>query len=320
MSDHSSNNGYAVCIGMALIDCLVKGFDRTPISTTGYFAESVSLKPGGEAVNQTVTFAKIGKPARAVCLLCPDSGGTIIEKELSSYGVDLSCAARPADAVTPVTVMFVDEAGDRKSVTSRAHRYNFHPERMLSAMDGGDAVSLCSLFRAPFNDAGIVSEVVKEAARRSLPVYADTKLPTGARLTLDDLKDSLPMMECIFPNETEGAWYTGKKDPEEMADVFLDYGVKNVVIKLGGRGCLLKNPSVKMTLPGIPVDAVDATGAGDSFMAGFIAMRSEGKSLGEALRFANACGAVCSTAVGATAGIRDRGQILEVMQPEEFLQ
>jgi sugar/nucleoside kinase (ribokinase family) len=95
-----------------------------------------------------------------------------------------------------------------------------------------------------------------------------------------------------------------------MAEVFLAYGVRNVIIKLGSRGCYFRNAEEALSLPPLPVDAVDSTGAGDCFMAGFASEILRGSSHKEALRFANACGAICTTAVGAGAALKSREQVL----------
>ncbi|MCR5090846.1 MAG: carbohydrate kinase family protein [Oscillospiraceae bacterium] len=310
----SKEKRHIACVGAAIVDCIIKGFDPEPISATGYFAEAAELAPGGEAVNQAVTFSKLGKKAAIVCFAGRDEAAAILTEELRRNGVETGFLLQPEGAKTPVTVMFVDESGDRRSITNRAHHYNFHPERDMSWMDGAAAVSLGSLFRAPFNDPEIVRAVTTEAKRRRLPVYADTKLPNANRLTLEDLRDSLPLIDCIFPNEKEGIFYTGETEEEAMADVFLRYGVRSVVIKLGERGCLFKNADKTIRLPGLTVRALDATGAGDNFAAGFITMRSEGKSYEESLRFANACGALSTTAVGATAGVKNRKEVLQLLR------
>ena len=70
-------------------------------------------------------------------------------------GVDTSLIVRPEGHQTPVTTMFVREDGTRRSVTSRAHTFNFHPDRYVSAFDRARAVILGSLFRAPFDDPEI---------------------------------------------------------------------------------------------------------------------------------------------------------------------
>ena len=303
-----------VCVGAAIVDCIIKGFNPNPISATGFFAGSSDLMPGGEALNEAVTLKKLGKNARIVCYTGRDGAADILLNELRRYEVDTSFVRQPDGAKTPVTVMFVDETGDRKSITTKAHHYHFHPERDMAFLEGAQAVSLCSLFRAPFNDPETVYTLVTEAFRRGIPVFADTKLPNANRLTLDDLQESLPFIDTIFPNEKEAAFYTGKTDPEEMADVFLSYGIKNVIIKLGDKGCLLKNAREILRLPALPVKAIDATGAGDNFAAAYICMRTEGASLPDALRFANACGALSATATGATTAIKSREQIEALLE------
>jgi len=77
-------------------------------------------------------------------------------------------------------------------------------------------------------------------------------------LKLDDLHDSLPLIDYIAPNEDEARHFSGKEEPEEMADAFLGYGVKNVIIKLGGKGCLFKNAEERMILPACEIQAVGA--------------------------------------------------------------
>ena len=83
-----------------------------------------------------------------------------------------------------------------------------------------------------------------------------------------------------------------------------------MIIKLGGKGCLMKNRERMLRLPALRIDPVDATGAGDHFAAGFVSEILRGASPEEALRFANACGAVCTTAVGAGTALKDREQVL----------
>ena len=101
-----------------------------------------------------------------------------------------------------------------------------------------------------------------------------------------------------------------------MAGVFLDYGVRNVIIKLGGKGCYFRNRESELFLPPCEITAVDATGAGDNFVAGFAAEILRGAELPEALRFANACGAICTTAVGAGTALKSRVQVLAFLEAQ----
>ena len=156
--------------------------------------------------------------------------------------------------------------------------------------------------------------MLRAARDASVLTVADTKLPNFRFLKLDDLADSLPLIDYITPNEDEARYCTGRDRPEEMAGEFLRRGVKNVIIKLGARGCYFQNASVSLFLPACDIRAVDATGAGDNFLAGFLSELLRGAPAEDALRFANACGAVCASAVGACAGLRSRAQVLEVLR------
>ena len=303
-----------VFIGTAIVDAILKGFDPQPVSATGYRADSCSLHAGGEAVNGAIAAAKLGMKTAILCALGKDAAGNMIEAQLAANGVDTSLIVRSADHPTPVTTMFVAEDGSRRSITNKAHRYNFHPERYADAMTDAGAVVLGSLFRAPFDDPDVVRTIAAAAHEKGVPVFADTKLPNFTKLGLEDLADSLPLIDCITPNEDEARYYSGEDDPEKMADVFLDAGVGSVIVKLGGKGCLFKNREEKLYLPACSIDAVDASGAGDNFLAGYVSEILRGSSVDRALIFANACGAICTTAVGACTALQDRQQVLEFIK------
>ena len=301
-----------ICVGMALVDSLIRGFDPEPVSAAGYRAVSGTLSAGGEAVNEAVAAAKLGLKAGIFCALGDDDAGTLVRGTLERSGVDTQFVALSPQ--TPVTTMFVREDGTRRSVTNQAHRYNFHPENSPERFTDARAVLLGSLFRAPFDDPEIIHAVVSRASEAGQLVTADTKLPNFRVLSLEDIRDSLPRIGFITPNEDEARYLTKKEDPEAMADVFLRYGVKNVIIKLGGRGCMMKNAAGTLFLPAYAVEAADATGAGDNFAAGFLSGILRGDTTEEALRFANACGAICASAVGAGTALRDREQVLAFMR------
>ena len=109
---------------------------------------------------------------------------------------------------------------------------------------------------------------------------------------------------------------SGKEDPNEIADIFLSMGVKTVVIKMGKDGCFIKDEKGEKYL--IPtydkVKAVDTTGAGDSFVAGFLTGHVNGWSLIQCGKFANAVGTHCVMAAGASTGIKSFEQITEFIK------
>ena len=311
-----------VCIGLAIVDSIIRGFDPEPV-LSGYRAESGSLNAGGDAVNESVAAAKLGMKTGLLTSLGKDAAGDLITDFLSANGVITDLIQRSGEHQTPVTTIFVLEDGNRRSITNLAHKYNFHPEKYIDHFDAR-AIILGSLFRAPFNDPDVIRNVLASAKADNTLVFADTKLPNFRKLSLDDIADVLPMIDFITPNLSEAEYYSGKTELSDMADAFLDRGVRNIIIKLGGEGCYFKGRGLEgrdsgMTefrLGAYRADTIDATGAGDNFIAGFVSEILRGAGIKDALRFANACGAVCTTAVGAGTALRNRRQIEEFISAQ----
>lgn len=72
-----------ICIGMALVDSIIKGFDPEPVSASGYRAESGSLNIGGEAANEAMAAAKLGMKTGILCSLGEDAAGDMIADALA---------------------------------------------------------------------------------------------------------------------------------------------------------------------------------------------------------------------------------------------
>ena len=202
-----------LCIGMALVDSIIKGFNPEPVSASGFTAASGTLNVGGEAVNEAVAAAKLGMRTGILCSLGQDPAGDMIVNDLEKNGVDTSLVIRDPEHPTPVTTMFVNDDGTRKSITNGTHRYNFHPEKYVEEITKARAIILGSLFRAPFDDADIIYNVLINAKNKGILTVADTKLPNFVKLTLDDVKeielsvnkaiwDNIEVI-CAFPSEEE---------------------------------------------------------------------------------------------------------------------
>ena len=196
---------------------------------------------------------------------------------------------------TPVANIFVEEDGSRSSVSSKAVMLpGFRPSAEL--IGGGRIVSFCSLFRAPLDDPELLAKLVYAAKAQGSVVCADTKLPLHKKYSLEEFREALAGIDYIFPNESEASFYSGRRDYEKMADVFLSYGVGSVVIKAGREGCFAKNADGFWHIPALPVRAVDTTGAGDYFAAGFISALLDGSS------FRECCEAGAASAAGRISG------------------
>ena len=101
-----------------------------------------------------------------------------------------------------------------------------------------------------------------------------------------------------------------------MAEFFIGLGAKNVVIKLGRRGAFFREAGGRSYRIAAyeQVKAVDTTGAGDAFCAGYLCGLAQGWGMEECGAFANAVAAHCVTQIGASAGIRPMEQIRRFME------
>ena len=128
----------------------------------------------------------------------------------------------------------------------------------------------------------------------------------------EGLDDMLAAADSVFPNEREAALIRGAIDPLEAAHALVaraeaagrdvDAGPLTVVVKMGAEGALAVRGDEALRLPADEVKVVDATGAGDSFDAGFIHGHLGGRPLAESLAMAVACGTLSTRAIGGVDG------------------
>lgn len=288
-----------VCIGQAVVDCITKDREREPYKKNVFRAKSIGLSTGGDALNQSILLSQFGYQVKIVCGVGEDAAGNMILSEAERWKVDVSDVSRRKDLATPVANIFVEEDGSRSSVNSEATRLQgYVPDS--SVVKGAKLVSLASLFRAPLDDKEVIMNLVREAKEEGAIVCADTKMPTFREIGLKDIEEILPLIDFIFPNETEAAYYTGEKSLFRMAQAIYDMGVKNVIIKAGENGCFVKSKDLKFAMGAIPVDAVDTTGAGDNFVSGFIHGLFQEWDLKTCCEYGSACAAVSVRLPGAT--------------------
>ena len=134
------------------------------------------------------------------------------------------------------------------------------------------------------------------------------------------LKPCMPYIDVFMPSIDEAIELAGgETDPVKIADYFFSLGVSKVVIKLGSKGCYLRETidADGIIIPCFKVQAVDTTGAGDSFCAGFLTGMAKGLSFEECGKFANAVGAHCVQAMGASTGILSYDEIRSFITAQE---
>lgn len=295
------------CYGISCADVLIRGFDMsTPFKNEMRFAEQVSIGVGGDATNQAIVLSRLGASVKLVSGLGTDNVGLFIRTIVEGAGVDTSqMIASPGASV--ISVVIIDEAGQRNIVHAKlADCTNYEPN--LEAMKGSKVVSIGSINHPPFTDVNRILKVVKAAKEEGAIVCADV-IARHENHKISRIAEALPYIDYIFPNESEAAMLTGETDIDKIADTFLRYGVGNVVMKVGKDGCVVKNSDGTFRFPAMGKKAIDTTGAGDNFLAGFIAGLLDGKNLEGCCRFASATAGIAVETVGANTGVKSRRQV-----------
>jgi len=299
-----------VCIGVALIDLPLGPVDEQLFRRETTMVGRIRLTTGGDALNEAVVLARLGKKTALIGHIGMDLPGDAIVKRCRGEGVDASRLRIDPDAETRINVVVIGKDGQRHFIkTQSAVSSSFGPDEIdYDLIRQARAVSLASIFCSKLRNPVTIEKILRTASECGVLTFADMVPMTGGE-TIEDIKEALPLLDYFIPNREEAAMLTGLQEPDEMADCLLQYGVKNVIIKLGREGCLIKNSRDRLLVPAFPVKAIDTTGAGDNFTAGFISAVLDGMDLGVCGSFANAVAAISTETVGAVGGVKSRLQV-----------
>ncbi|WP_329520838.1 PfkB family carbohydrate kinase [Spirillospora sp. NBC_01491] len=266
--------------GSVFMDMIFTGLAGLPPPGTEVVTDGLGSAPGGVA-NIAVAMSRLGLRVGLAAPFGDDLFGSYLWRTLAEQeGVDLGRSRRLPGWSTPVTVSLA-YAADRSMVTFA--RPVPHPAGDL--LDGPPPAA-----RACFVD--IDRPVPPWAAGMRAAgalVFADLGWdPTGAWSA--DVLDRLEHVDVFLPNAAEAMAYTRTGSPEDAAAA-LARRVPVVVVKRGGDGAVAIDSATgeRAETPALPVEALDATGAGDVFGAGFVFATLAGLPLAERLRFANLC-------------------------------
>ena len=130
---------------------------------------------------------------------------------------------------------------------------------------------------------------------------------------METLAPCLHHVDIFIPSIVEAQQLTGMSEYREIAQFFRDnYNIQTIAIKMGENGSYVSTPETELLVPAYSVNVVDATGAGDAYVAGFLAGMIMGWDLQATTELASAAGAACVTAIGTTAGIQNLEETLKI--------
>lgn len=307
-----------VVVGAAILDVLAQPVSEKVFQTGSIPVDDIRMSTGGDGLNEATVLSRFGKKVQLDTLLGEDEPGQLVKNHCQRCGISFGESVIQKEIPTGVNIVLVQEDGSRNFLTnpgSSLRSLSLEHIR-IPFPDETRILSFASIFVFPKLKNMELSEIFSVAKAQDMIICADVTKPKNNE-TLKDIGEALSYVDYLFPNYEEAMMVTGKENLNEIADDFLETGLRNIVIKCGAKGCFVKNAEQCFHMPAMAnVNCIDTTGAGDCFAAGFIYGISEGHTLEECARFANACGGLAVENLGATTGIQGLSQVLDRMQQE----
>jgi len=304
-----------VTCGMAMVDTVCAGLKREPQpGEVEYVDQPTCDNAAGHPVDVAICLVKLGYPSGYISVVASvgnDKPGDYVIGEL--YGINTEYINRSNRLPTGRNTITVVNNEDRRFRISPGANMDLNPrfvKNILSHLNP-DVLSIRPGY------SGIDGDMV--SILRNLTdtfVLLDLMKPFGKEWSY--ILPALPYANAVHCNSNEAMNITNSCSIKDAVDVFLEKGVDIVLITHGGNGADLITPKFHIRQPGfnLPNRAIDPTGCGDAFCAGFIKKIIEFNALktfhklSEAdlwliLYYAQAVGASCAAAIGATQGVTD---------------
>lgn len=296
-----------ICVVGSINMDLVVTVDHFPQPGETLFGKEFRTFPGGKGANQAIAAGRLQADVRMVGKVGDDIYGEQLILNLQKNRVNPEGVFVDPDVSTGVAVIKVDGAGENQIVVVSGANGKLDSrfiDQQFAAMLEYDIF----LFQLEIPLETVVY-AIKKLKRHCKTIILD---PAPACRLPDEIFGCL---DYITPNEMEMAMITGKRiktadDAKEAGDWLRRKGVGTVIIKMGKNGAYLSSDQECSLIPGFTVNAVDTTGAGDSFNAGFGVSLAHGNNLRESVRFANAVGALSTTAEGAQSAMPNWDQVM----------
>jgi sugar/nucleoside kinase (ribokinase family) len=294
-----------VTVGNTVADVIVHTVDELPPKGKLVYKESISLYSGGCAMSSAVDLAKLGASSAIIAKIGADSFGSFLKNELEKYQVDTRGLIM-SEYPTSASVALIASDSERTFLHCPGANAHFSDSDVdWDIVAEARIVFPSGLMIMPSFDGEPCARVLKRAQEMGKITALDVAWDSQD-LWMKKLAPCMRYIDYFLPSVEEAEKLSGESGLDKMADIFFDSGVKHIIIKLGKDGCYLresKSGAGKYFPAYKNIKAVDTTGAGDAFCAGFLFGLSRDYNLEECCKIGNAAGAHCVMRTGATAGI-----------------
>ncbi len=299
-------------LGIFVVDVLAKPIDAFPEKGKLTLFDQLEIHTGGCANNTAIALSRLGVSVGAMGKIGKDHFGDLLLKTHEENHVDTTGILQDESTNTSFTFVAVASDGER----SFCHYIGANGELNENDLDW-DIIKTAKILHIagalvmPKFDGQPMANVLKKAKTLGIKTSLDTAWDATGKW-LETLEPCLPYVDIFLPSLTEAHQLTGTSEPNEISKVLHDYGISTIGIKMGENGSYVSTSNEKFYMPAYHVDIVDATGAGDAYVAGFLAGTVKGWDIKSTAELASATGAACVTAIGTTAGIQNLEETIKI--------
>jgi ribokinase len=298
--------------GFINLDVITQGVDAWPDKSGLVWVQKIDFKLGGVALNPAVTIAKLGGvPVGIIGYIGQDLVGQLIRTELTDLGVDITQLNLDETQASGICIVCVHPDGERSFLIGAGANANLNTRPLrIKGLSAGDFFHLggvAALTQLQDN----LEQVRRQRVNISLDLSFDSSGQMWSRVA-----PLLPAVNICMANADEARQLTGTTDPTGAVQKISTAGPDTVVIKLGRDGAYISAPSWQGHVEAFTVEAIDTTGAGDSFAGAFLFGLTRDWAVEQIATFANAVGALCTTQAGATEGIQTHAETIAFIEAQ----
>ncbi|MBD3110244.1 ribokinase [Bacillus sp. AGMB 02131] len=284
-------------VGSIAMDLVVTSVVRPGAGET-VLGEGFVMVPGGKGANQAVAAARLGADVSMIGCVGDDHYGQQLIDNLKHNGVSVKYV-KPVTEVSTGTAHIVLAEGDNSIVVVKGANDCVTPEYVEGALEAIKEANIVLVQQEiPFNTIEYLSGV---CANYRIPLLLN---PAPAHLISQNV---IEQATFITPNEHEAKLLF----PDMSLEGVLNQYATKVLITEGSKGVRYHNGKEEVIVPTFKVEAVDTTGAGDTFNGAFAVAVAEGKNIADSLRFANRAASLSVTKFGAQGGMPSRKEVEE---------
>jgi len=293
-----------VVVGSANTD-FVLGVPELPSKGETVLGNQFRVVRGGKGANQAVAAARLGAEVTFVARLGSDSFG---DEALAAYrqeGIRTDFIVQDPEIHSGIALIMVNPNGENMIGVGPGANSHLTAENVRAASAAIQEAD-CILMQLE-----IPLEAVQAAGEIARGNHVRVILnPAPAQRLSPEILNSI---DYLTPNETEAAILAGEDPtaigPESLPRLASILGVPNLVVTLGSRGaCVLQNGQTTL-IPSFPVTPVDTTASGDAFNGALAVALAAGEDIAQAVKYANAAGAITATRPGAQPSLPTREEL-----------